>query len=115
MSFREEIQLLQKEKPLIQQEKAKRIEAEQFKQSVLQMDEEAILKLYELYKNNLRRNCQEGSLFADHPGLGYLMIDSVPIPYEVKQKIKLYFKNDGFKAKQGFRGRYLEGFYLSYL
>lgn len=115
MSFKEEIQLLQQEKPRTKLENLKRIEAERFKKECLAMNEEAILKLYEMYKEALRNQCESDFLFVCHPSLGYLMMDSISLPEEIKQKIKDYFEKDGFHATEGFCGPYADGFYLKYL
>lgn len=112
MSFKEEIQLLQKEKPLTKLENLKRIDADRFKEECFAMNEGALLKLYEIYKDTLRRQCESDFLFVDHPRLG-TMNDNVWMPQDIKQKIKTYFEKDGFNAKDGFCGPYTAGFYIT--
>ena len=63
MSFADEIRRLQKEKPDVEKEKLERNKAIEFRDACLAMNEEALLKLYEGYKEMLRHSCQHQSYF----------------------------------------------------
>jgi hypothetical protein len=118
MSFVEEIRKLQLEKPKITIEVNKRIEENQFRDDCIALNKDALLKLYEKYKDNLRNSCQEDSLFASDPSLGYYMWESVPISNKIIKIMKDYFEKDGFiavrdaPAEHGCMGPYTTGFYL---
>lgn len=112
MSFVEEIRKLQLENPKIIAEENKRIEENQFRDDCISLNKDALLKLYEKYKDNLRNNCQEDNLFASDPGLGYYMWESVLISEDIIKIIKNYFEQDGFIAEHGYMGPYTTGVYL---
>jgi hypothetical protein len=112
MSFVEEIKKLQLEKPKIIYEQNKRIEENQFRDDCIALNKDALLKLYDKYKDNLRTSCQDDHLFASDPSLGYYMWESVPISEDIIKIIKNYFEQDGFIAKRGNTGPYITGYDL---
>ncbi len=112
----DEIRLLQKTKPDNKKHYDKIEKLKILQDKVFNMEEDALLKLYDMYKVNLRTNCQT-SMFVEHPGIAYLMKDIKPLTEEIKMKMIEYFKNDGILACDDYNDRppYIHGFKLQFI